>query len=193
MKWSWGSASKTTDGHRVSPLGDDATRKGDKGDQPSGGEILERHDLAEDSTRQANLETACWGLRPNTGHCRCPMMTILTSPLRDMEKICHKGAPRRWLKKSLMPSQVRRSERGSVILIHPHLRLPCLYLVLDSVFCMFNGRFLHTQSTSLMGNLGSFYIAQYPVLWTAQSALHRLPSLADLFIPTPTRLLREAF
>ena len=32
----------------------------DKGDQPSGGEttgqILERHDLAEDDTRQANLE-----------------------------------------------------------------------------------------------------------------------------------------
>ena len=40
---------------------------------------------------------------------------------------------------------------------------------------------------------GSFYIAQYPVRWTAQCALHFLPSLADLFIPTPTRLLREAF
>ena len=38
---------------------------------------------------------------------------------------------------------------------------------------------------------GSFYIAQYPVRWTAQSALHFLPPLADLFIPTPTRLLRE--
>ena len=40
------------------------TRKYDKGDQPSGGErrpgqILEQHDLAEDCTRQANLETAC--------------------------------------------------------------------------------------------------------------------------------------
>ena len=45
---------------------------------------------------------------------------------------------------------------------------------------------------SLTGK-GSFYIAQYPVRWTAQSALHFLPSLADLFIPTPTRLLREAF
>ena len=32
---------------------------------------------------------------------------------------------------------------------------------------------------------GSFYIAQYPVRWTAQSASHFLPSLADLFIPTP--------
>ena len=40
---------------------------------------------------------------------------------------------------------------------------------------------------------GSFYIAQYPVRWTAQSALHFLPPLADQFIPTPTRLLREAF
>ena len=40
---------------------------------------------------------------------------------------------------------------------------------------------------------GSFYIAQYPVRWTAQNASHFLPSLTDLFIPTPTRLLREAF
>ena len=32
---------------------------------------------------------------------------------------------------------------------------------------------------------GSFYIAQYPVRWTAQSALHFLPSLTDLFILTP--------
>ena len=31
-------ASKTTDEHRVSPLGDHMTRKDDKGDQPSGGE-----------------------------------------------------------------------------------------------------------------------------------------------------------
>ena len=31
----------------------------------------------------------------------------------------------------------------------------------------------------------SFYIAQYPVRRTAQSAIHFLPSLADLFIPTP--------
>ena len=30
------------------------------------------------------------------------------------------------------------------------------------------------------------FIAQYPVRWTAQSASHFLPSLADLFIPTPT-------
>ena len=39
------------------------TRKDDKGDQPSDGEttwqILERHDMAEDSTKPGNLETAC--------------------------------------------------------------------------------------------------------------------------------------
>ena len=37
---------------------------------------------------------------------------------------------------------------------------------------------------------GSFYIAQYPVGWTAQSVVHFLPPLAALFIPTRTRLLR---
>ena len=37
-----------------------------------------------------------------------------------------------------------------------------------------------------------FYIAQYPVRWTAQNASHFFPSLTDLFIPTPSRLLREA-
>ena len=41
------------------------TRKDDNGDQPSEaverqpGQILERHDMAEDSTIQGNLETAC--------------------------------------------------------------------------------------------------------------------------------------
>ena len=34
-------------------------------------------------------------------------------------------------------------------------------------------------------NKGSFYIVQYPVRWTARSASHFLPSLTDLFIPTP--------
>ena len=42
------------------------------------GQILERHDLAEESTIQANLETACWGLRPTTGHNGCPMMMMMT-------------------------------------------------------------------------------------------------------------------
>ena len=36
----------------------------------------------------------------------------------------------------------------------------------------------------LKGKKVWFYIAQYPVRWTAQSALH-FPPLADLFIPTP--------
>ena len=51
---------------------------------------------------------------------------------------------------------------------------------------------VHIVSIEIKGK-GSFDIAQYPVRWTAQSALHFLPSLTDLFIPTPTRLLREAF
>ena len=46
--------------------------------------------------------------------------------------------------------------------------------------------------TSDIKGKGSFNIAQYPVRWTAQSALHFLPPLTDMFIPTPTRLLREA-
>ena len=36
--WLKKTASKMTDGPRVSPLGDPMTRKHDKGDQPSGGE-----------------------------------------------------------------------------------------------------------------------------------------------------------
>ena len=32
------------------------------------GQILERHDMAEDRTRQGNLERECWGIRPTTGH-----------------------------------------------------------------------------------------------------------------------------
>ena len=41
------------------------TRKDDKGDQPGGGETtwtntgMERYDLTEDGTRQADLKTAC--------------------------------------------------------------------------------------------------------------------------------------
>ena len=41
-------------------------------------QILDRHDMAEDSTRQGNLETACWGLRPTTGHNGCLMMMMVT-------------------------------------------------------------------------------------------------------------------
>ena len=45
-KWSWVghiNRPKTTDGLRVSPLGDHMTRKDDKGDQPSGGETTWIH------------------------------------------------------------------------------------------------------------------------------------------------------
>ena len=40
----------------------------------------------------------------------------------------------------------------------------------------------------------SFFKAQYSVHWTAQSAFHLCPPppMADLFFPTPTRLLWEA-
>ena len=38
------------------------------------GQILERHDMAEDSTRQGTLEAACWGICPTTGHNGCLMM-----------------------------------------------------------------------------------------------------------------------
>ena len=82
--WQWNISvvtSVTTDGPRVSPLGDHMTRKDDTGDQPAverrPRQILERHDMAEKSTRQGNLETACWGLRPTTGHNCCLMMTMM--------------------------------------------------------------------------------------------------------------------
>ena len=39
------------------------------------GQILERHDMAENSTRRASMEVTCWSLRPNMGYCGCPMMT----------------------------------------------------------------------------------------------------------------------
>ena len=40
-------------------------------------QILEWHDMAVESTRQGNLETACWGLRPTTGHNGCLMMMMM--------------------------------------------------------------------------------------------------------------------
>ena len=48
-----------------------------------------------------------------------------------------------------------------------------------------------TPHTKVKGKGSCFYIAQYPVLWTVQSALHVLPSLAELFSPTPIQRLRE--
>ena len=37
--------------------------------------------MAEDSTRQGNLETTCWGLRPTTGHNGCLMMMMMMNVL----------------------------------------------------------------------------------------------------------------
>ena len=45
--------------------------------------------------------------------------------------------------------------------------------------------YLETATEPACKGKGSFYIAQYPVRWAAQNALHFLPSLTDLFIPTP--------
>ena len=58
-------ASKTTDGPRVSPLGDHTTRETSQTMERLLGPILERRDLAEDSARLANLETAIRMLRPH--------------------------------------------------------------------------------------------------------------------------------
>ena len=68
------------------------------------GQILERHDMAEDSTRQGHLETACWGLRPTTGHNSCLMMMmmvvfwtcatwywIVKAMLYNNDRLTHKG------------------------------------------------------------------------------------------------------
>ena len=51
----------------------------------------------------------------------------------------------------------------------------------------------NVNNFSTCGPNGMFYIAQYAVHWTAQSAVHFLPSFADLIIPTQTWLLLEAF
>ena len=58
-----------SDGPRVSP--EKTTRKTSQAAERRPGQILERHDLAEDCSRQANLETICRGLRP-TGTLRLP-------------------------------------------------------------------------------------------------------------------------
>ena len=50
---------------------------------------------------------------------------------------------------------------------------------------------LKNKSVTLNNKKASFYIAQYPVLRTVQSALH-FTSLTDLFTQTTSRLLWEA-
>ena len=52
------------------------------------GQILERHDMAEDSTWQGNLEMACWGLRPTTGHNGyLMMMTMIMMTLQRFSNL----------------------------------------------------------------------------------------------------------
>ena len=64
-------------------------------------------------------------------------------------------------------------------------------LNVQRVESVINNQTINLLRRCLIKGKGSFYIAQYPDRWTAQSDLHCLPPLADLFIPTPTRLLRE--
>ena len=71
------------------------------------------------------------------------------------------------------------------------LRSPPLTYTQDVVTC--NDIVIQPILQMVKQGKGRFYIAQYPVRWPAQSALHFFPPLEDLFIPTPTRLLREAF
>ena len=72
-----------------------------------------------------------------------------------------------------------------IIYVHVHHRLSSIAV------SYVDPRTLHSKKKVKV----CFCIAQYPVGWTVQSALHLLPPppLADLSIPTPTRLLQEAF
>ena len=86
MKWSWA--------RHINPLKDNrwtsrvttwrpysqekTTRETSQAVERRPEQILERHDMADDSTRQGNLETACWGLRSTTGHNGCLMMMMMT-------------------------------------------------------------------------------------------------------------------
>ena len=56
----------------MSPLGDHTARKYDKGDRPSRELILEGHDLAEDSARQADCNTVIL----STDVTICPLKTF---------------------------------------------------------------------------------------------------------------------
>ena len=60
--------------HHLKTIRQEKTRETSQAPERRPGQILEQHDLAENSTRQANLETACWGLRPTMGHYGCPMV-----------------------------------------------------------------------------------------------------------------------
>ena len=89
MKWSWaGHINRlkydrwTSRGTATSWRPYDKKRRQAEVRRP--GQILEGHDMAEDSTRLANLETACWGIRPTTGHYCCPMIMMNDEPIGDI-------------------------------------------------------------------------------------------------------------
>ena len=85
MKWSWaGHINRLKDDRwtsRVTAWLEKTTRETSQAVDRRPGQILERHDMAEDSTRQGNLETTCWGLRPTTGHNGCLMMMMMLRTL----------------------------------------------------------------------------------------------------------------
>ena len=59
IKWSWaGHINRLKDDRWTSPLGENTTRVASQAVERRPGQRLERHDLAEDSTRQGNLEAA---------------------------------------------------------------------------------------------------------------------------------------
>ena len=66
-----------------------------------------------------------------------------------------------------------------------------LVLLSQDVTCPTQFHILLYFSNNTYKSKGSSYIAQYPILRTAQSALH-FTSLTDLFTQTPSRLLWEA-
>ena len=82
MKWSWaGHINRLKDDRWTSrvttwrPYDKKKTsRETSQAVERQPGQILERHDMAEDSTIQGHLETTCRGLRPTTGHNGCLMM-----------------------------------------------------------------------------------------------------------------------
>ena len=83
MKWSWaGHINRLNDDRWTSRVTtwrpyDKKRRETSQAVERRPGQILERHDMAEDSTRQGHLETTCWGLRPTTGHNGCLMMLMI--------------------------------------------------------------------------------------------------------------------
>ena len=51
------------------------------------GQILERHYLAEHSTRQSNLETICWGIRLTTGQYHCQWLLDISRDLTGLSTL----------------------------------------------------------------------------------------------------------